>query len=121
MSVDKHEVIKAAVLEIVNEVDGPRDQVEEDQLLVDQLGLSSLHLARIVAVLEVELGIDPFSDGASITGVRTIGDLLRVYDAGGGQPGAGQDAQDDTPHPTERRRAVARGNRALRLDARNDS
>ncbi|MFF0697200.1 acyl carrier protein [Streptomyces tendae] len=118
MSVDKHEVIKATVLEIVNEVDGPRDQVEEDQLLVDQLGLSSLHLARIVAVLEVELGIDPFSDGASITGVRTIGDLLRVYDAGGGQPGAGQ---DDAPHPTERRRAVARGNRALRLDARNDS
>ncbi|MFK0253891.1 acyl carrier protein [Streptomyces sp. NPDC090445] len=118
---DRHKVIKATVLEIVNEVGGPCDRVDESQLLVDQLGLSSLHLARIVAVLELELGVDPFSEQVSITSVRTVGDLMRVYDQGGDSPGAEEDQQADAEATADRRRAVARGNRAARLGARTDS
>ncbi|KOV61484.1 hypothetical protein ADL01_31010 [Streptomyces sp. NRRL WC-3618] len=68
------------MLEIVNEVAGPVEHLDDDQLLVDQLGLESLHLARLVAVLEMELDTDPFSDDMPITGVRTVGDLLQAYD-----------------------------------------
>nr|BFE60213.1 hypothetical protein GCM10020063_047390 [Dactylosporangium thailandense] len=69
----------AVLLEIVNEAAGPVERLEEDQLLVDQLGLTSLHLARLVAVLELELDADPFTDEVPITSVRTVGDLLRAY------------------------------------------
>ncbi|MFF0155961.1 acyl carrier protein [Streptomyces sp. NPDC005263] len=77
---NKRDTVKAALLEIVNEVAGPVEQLDEDQLLVDQLGLESLHLARLVAVLEMELDTDPFSDDVPITSVRTVGDLLQAYD-----------------------------------------
>ncbi|AXE89484.1 MULTISPECIES: phosphopantetheine-binding protein [Streptomyces] len=77
---NKRDTVKAALLEIVNEVAGPVEHLDEDQLLVDQLGLESLHLARLVAVLEMELDTDPFSDTLPITSVRTVGDLLQAYD-----------------------------------------
>ncbi|MCF1593814.1 acyl carrier protein [Streptomyces muensis] len=77
---NKRDTVKAALLEIVNEVAGPVEHLDDDQLLVDQLGLESLHLARLVAVLEMELDIDPFSDTLPITSVRTVGDLLEAYD-----------------------------------------
>ncbi|MGW6935774.1 acyl carrier protein [Lentzea sp. NPDC054927] len=77
---NRRETVMAALLEIVNEVAGPVEHLDPDQLLVDQLGLESLHLARLVAVLELELDADPFSDEVPITGVRTVGDLLDAYD-----------------------------------------
>lgn len=77
---NRRETVMAALLEIVAEVAGPVEHLDEDQLLVDQLGLESLHLARLVAVLELELDTDPFSDEVPITGVRTVGDLLQAYD-----------------------------------------
>ncbi|MGA5562211.1 acyl carrier protein [Streptomyces platensis] len=88
---NRRETVEAALLEIVNEVAGPVEHLDEDQLLVDQLGLESLHLARLVAVLEMELDIDPFSDEVPITSVRTVGDLLQAYDAvGRARLGAGE-------------------------------
>ncbi|MFH8516595.1 phosphopantetheine-binding protein [Streptomyces gelaticus] len=77
------ETVKAVLLEILNEVAGPVTHLDEEHLLVDQLGLTSLHLARLVAVLEMELDTDPFSDEMPITSVRTVGDLLRAYDPDG--------------------------------------
>jgi acyl carrier protein len=72
--------VKAVLLEIVNEVADSVEHLDDDQLLVDQLGLTSLQLARLVAVLELELDTDPFSDEVPITSVRTVGDLLEAYD-----------------------------------------
>lgn len=77
---NRRETVMAALLEIVNEVAGPVEHLDTDQLLVDQLGLESLHLARLVAVLELELDTDPFNDDVPITSVRTVGDLLDAYD-----------------------------------------
>lgn len=110
----RHATIRAVLLDIVNEVAGPCEHLSDDQSLVDQLGLSSLHLARIVAVLELELDIDPFSELVPITSVRTVGDLIRVYDlAATGQP---------EPDPVEPvaggRRGDARGFRDVRTAAR---
>jgi acyl carrier protein len=83
---NKRETVKAVLLDIVNEVTRPATEIvdlDEDQLLVDQLGLTSLDLARLVAVLEMELDTDPFSDEVPITGVRTVGDLLDAYEPAG--------------------------------------
>ncbi|MDV9169320.1 phosphopantetheine-binding protein [Streptomyces sp. W16] len=77
---NKRETVKAVLREILSETAGPVDRLDEDQLLVDQLGLTSLQLARLVAVLEIELDSDPFSDEVPITAVRTVGDLLEAYD-----------------------------------------
>ena len=81
---NRRETVTAALLEIVNEVAGPVEHLDEEQLLVDQLGLTSLHLARLIAVLEIELDVDPFSDDVPITSVRTVRDLLEAYDPVGG-------------------------------------
>ncbi|MEP7192900.1 MAG: phosphopantetheine-binding protein [Actinomycetota bacterium] len=77
---NRRETVKAVLLEIVNEEAALVEHLDEEQLLVDQLGLTSLNLARLVAVLEMELDTDPFSDDVPITGVRTVGDLLQAYD-----------------------------------------
>ncbi|WP_444998575.1 acyl carrier protein [Aliikangiella sp. IMCC44359] len=48
--------------------------------VVADLGFVSLDVAELVAVLEMEIGVDPFSSGVSIMNVRTVGDLYRVYE-----------------------------------------
>jgi acyl carrier protein len=90
---NKRETVRTVLLEIVNEVAGPVEDLDEEQLLVDQLCLTSLHLARLVAVLEMELDSDPFSDDVPITSVRTVGDLMDAYDpVGQVRSGAGEPA-----------------------------
>jgi acyl carrier protein len=42
-------------------------------------GLTSLDLAALVAVLERQWKVDPFLESASITDIRTVGDLCRAY------------------------------------------
>lgn len=53
---------------------------EQDLLGEEGLGLDSLDLATVVAMLEEELGIDPFTKGEVV--LRTAGDLIRLYEAG---------------------------------------
>lgn len=48
--------------------------------LVDDLGLRSLHIARVLAILELELDVDPFASGeVPITRLQTVGDLCAAY------------------------------------------
>jgi len=46
-----------------------------------ELGLNSLMLARLIIVLEEELGTDPFAEDRYIADVRTVGDLVAAYQA----------------------------------------
>jgi acyl carrier protein len=43
------------------------------------LGLESLDLAELVALLELRFGFDPFSHHAAITDVHTVQDLCNAY------------------------------------------
>jgi acyl carrier protein len=54
-------------------------EVRREQRLVDDLGLGSLDYAALVAALEMALDVDPFAAEASITDIRTVGDLCDVY------------------------------------------
>jgi acyl carrier protein len=53
--------------------------IRSDQMLVDDLGLRSLDLARIIAKLEMKLSVDPFAELVAVTSIRTPGDLCAAY------------------------------------------
>jgi acyl carrier protein len=75
--------VDAAVLAAVKEIAGRSPKappsVEPHHRLAGDLGLASLDVAELVAVLEMTLGVDPFAAGASIADVRTVGDLAALY------------------------------------------
>lgn len=89
--------VDTAVYDVLRSV-GAQRGIETDDLrphlrLVDEIGFRSLDLARIMAMLELRLGVDPFAQLVPITSVRTVGDLCRAYRlaAGeGGDPGDGR-------------------------------
>ncbi|MFC9606483.1 hypothetical protein ACFTTN_23885 [Streptomyces niveus] len=93
----RRETIKAVVSEMVEEAAGEPRDFDDTELLVDQLGLRSLHLARITALLEVELDLDPFAELVPITGIRTVEDLYRAYDLAADPPAGGSGAPDAAP------------------------
>lgn len=55
----------------------------QDQL--HGLDLNSLLLARLIVQLDTVLEVEPFATGATIADVRTIGDLVAVYERAGTQ------------------------------------
>lgn len=80
--------------------------------LVD-IGFKSIDLARIVAVAEIRLGVDPF-ETRPITDIRTVGDLCRVYeDALAGRP-ATASAAESASRPSGPDRGAAGRRRAAR-------
>jgi acyl carrier protein len=127
--VDHIDAVNAVLFDVMDEaVERDADAVERrprlepDLLLVDQLGLRSLDLARIVAVLELELGVDPFSELVPITTVRTVADLYRAYDpagpAGRTGPAAALRSADATGAAASPRRDEVRRRRQARISAR---
>lgn len=55
------------------------NKVENDHKLNTDLGFSSLDLAKLVAVLELKIGVDPFAKLVPITSIRTVSDLCNAY------------------------------------------
>jgi len=74
------QTIKNAVAEIARARNPDLGEVELDQALIEELGFDSLAMAQLLAVLEVTLGVDPFTRHTTIDDVRTIRDLCRAYD-----------------------------------------
>ena len=70
-----HSKIQAVLAERVGQV----VSLSGAEKLSATLGLSSLDLAFFVAELEAELGVDPFAKLVSITGIRSVEDLVRAY------------------------------------------
>lgn len=54
--------------------------LHHDTKIVGGLGFSSLDVAQLIAMLELEFGVDPFSEGVSIMDVSTIGEMQNVYE-----------------------------------------
>jgi len=73
-------MIRKTTLEIALRKDAKLTDVQLGHSLIDQLGLSSMDLAELIATLEAELGVDPFATIA-ISSIRTVGDLYAVYRA----------------------------------------
>jgi acyl carrier protein len=72
-------IIKESIEEIM-ENNARKRAIEDSSEIVKDLGFRSLDVAELVAVLEMELDVDPFSDGVSLMDVRTYGDFCAVYE-----------------------------------------
>ena len=70
-----HEVLR----DLMEEEKSEKADLNNDDRLVEDLGFSSLNMARIIAILEDQFGADPFSKAVAITSIRTVGDLADAY------------------------------------------
>jgi acyl carrier protein len=73
------EQVRGAVLKVARQRGATLNQVENHQHWTVDLGLRSLDLAQVVALLERQTGIDPFAELVPITSIRTVGDLCQAY------------------------------------------
>jgi acyl carrier protein len=70
--------VRAVIATFLSRVDKLADFGPDTPLYADGLGLDSLETAELSAVLEDELGTDPFQ---SDTMPQTVGDILAFYGA----------------------------------------
>ena len=105
---------------VVREKSPEIEAVGPDQLLVDDLGLRSLDLARIIAKLEMKLGVDPFAELVPVTSIRTPGDLCAAYAKcfAAAEGPASEAAPAEPPLPVPRPRPGLDSQRELRQKAR---
>lgn len=78
----EHKQIIHDTLRRVAEEEGVQlGSISDSSALIDTLGFRSLHIARILAILEIKFSYDPFASGdVPITGLRTVGDLCAAYE-----------------------------------------
>jgi len=74
------EVIEGALADIQEQQGYRAVKIDGAHRVVKDLGFSSLDVAQLIAVLEMELEVDPFAQGVSIMDVHTVADLVRVYE-----------------------------------------
>lgn len=96
--------VHEAILKVVRQRSPEIESVDAGQALVGELGLKSLDIARLVAVLEMQVGIDPFARLVSITDIRTVGDLASAYE----RAAAGESPPLDHSLDASRQRAETR-------------
>lgn len=78
-SQDVQQVVLVELRLILEEQGKPPHPISLEDGLDADLGLSSSDLVRLVSNLTAKLGTDPFKRSASITDIRTVGDLCRLY------------------------------------------
>jgi acyl carrier protein len=67
------------ILNVARRVQPTLSELQAEQELVHHLGLRSMDLARILAMLELRLDADPFAELIAVTSVRTVGDVVNAY------------------------------------------
>jgi len=72
--------LQEIVAEVQRQQNYPVVEVSDSSELVNDLGFQSLDIAQLIAMLEVKLDVDPFSNGATLGSVITAGDLCQLYD-----------------------------------------
>jgi len=103
-----HEVLRS----VADEESLSLPEIQGDEKLVEDLGFRSLNMARILAILEGRLGVDPFSKMVAVTSIRTVDDLCGAYE----QCLAG-DGEAETSPANEPNLLESRQRAATRLDA----
>jgi acyl carrier protein len=112
-----HSTILNVVRSVAREKTPELDAVRPDQMLVEDLGLRSLDLARIIAKLEMKLGVDPFAKLVSVTSIRTAGDLCNAYAKCFAEDGK-EEATEPEPPAAPRARDGLAAQRELRQRSR---
>jgi acyl carrier protein len=71
--------VESTILQVAEEQSKELPPLSDDLLLLES-GLDSLCLAVIVAKLEDELGVDPFSSMEQLVFPKTVGDFISLYE-----------------------------------------
>lgn len=74
-----NEVVYAALQRVAQERAIPTERIKAHHTLVEDIGFRSLDLARLIAIIELELDADPFASLVPVTSVRTVADLCAAY------------------------------------------
>ena len=74
-----NKVIENTIKQIQEQNSYKIPEMRSELKLIDDLGFSSLDIAQLIAHLEMELNVDPFSEGALISGINTVGNLCKIY------------------------------------------
>ena len=74
-------VIKTIIQEILEQKPYKVPEIKDELRIIEDLGFSSLDIAQLIAQLEMELDVDPFSEGALISSIRTVKSIVEVYQA----------------------------------------
>jgi len=107
---DVTQVVYGVLRNVADEELVQPDEIRGDQKLVEDIGFQSLSMARILALIEGELGVDPFSSLVPITSIRTVDDLCAAYEKCMAGEEAAQNGQVDAEVVQSLRRADARRN-----------
>ncbi len=91
------QTIYATLRTIIEDLELGVSEIHDEDTFVEDLGLKSLDLARMVAMLELKLGVDPFAELVSITSIRTVGDLHAAYAQCFTSPAGGTDSSSGQP------------------------
>jgi acyl carrier protein len=70
--------VHKAIADVLERAGREPGAMDNDRPLLD-VGLTSLDLAAVIAVLQARLKVDPFFVKKSITDMRTVGDLCGAY------------------------------------------
>lgn len=77
---DIRNAVKKIIQQVAIEQAKPIEKIEMQLSIVDELGFTSLEVATLTALLEIEFGVDPFAlDIANITEIRTVEDIADLY------------------------------------------
>ena len=81
MKPDVAAAVATAIESVLRDTGRNTKPVEPPLLLAADLGLDSLDLAQTIVLLERSLGIDPFRSASTSRTVRTVSDLVSIYEA----------------------------------------
>lgn len=114
---DVESTVREVVLEVARRRKPEIQGLEPEQRLTVDLGLKSLDVAQVVAVLEDRLEMDPFSELVAITSVETVGDLTAAYrkcHEGGGSEDRPASVEEGSGRAQARSAAAGRSRRDVR-------
>ena len=80
MKPDVAAAVATAIESVLRDTGRHTKPVEPAMLLAADLGLDSLDLAQTIVLLERSLGIDPFRSASTSRTVRTVSDLITIYE-----------------------------------------
>lgn len=73
------DVVYRTIESVAAESELPLDELKLHMQISDEIGLTSLQLAEVVALLDNALQVSPFEGMAAITDIVTLADLVAVY------------------------------------------
>jgi acyl carrier protein len=77
---DVTEAVTTAIRSVLRDTGRDTKPLEPTMLLAADIGLDSLDLAQTIVLLERSLGIDPFRSASTSRTVRTVSDLVAIYE-----------------------------------------